>query len=195
MVRIVTDSCADMPPEIMEKHRVACVPLSVTLSTGTYRENIDLGKERFYELLSGETATPRTSQPSPADFESVFAPAMTASDDMVCVLMSSGLSGTYQGACMVRDQLEYKNCYIVDTLCATGGQRILLDEAIRMRDEGKSAKEIFDALEALKTRVNLNTMMNTLEFLYRGGRISKAVYMLGAFARLKPIMQDRKSVV
>ena len=188
MVRIITDSAADFEPAELEKLNIACTPLSVMLADKEYRENIDLSKKQFYELLEATGATPQTSQPSPEFLQKILEEVKAAGDEAVFVSISSGISGTYQTARMTAEEAECE-CYVVDSLTATAGERVLVEYAVRLRDEGKSAKEIAAALEEIRDKVVLTACIDTLEYLYRGGRISQTVYKLGTMAQVKPIIR------
>lgn len=100
----------------------------------------------------------------------------------------SALSGTYQNAFLVKNMLEYSTCYVVDSLNATGGERLLVEYAVKLRNEGKNAKEIFEKLEILKGRIKLYACVDTLEYLHKGGRLSKTAYAVGTLANIKPII-------
>ena len=189
MVRIITDSAADFEPFELEKLNIACTPLSVMLADKSYRENIDLSKKEFYELLASTGATPQTSQPSPDLLFDQFKAAKDAGDEAIFISISSGISGTYQTALITKEDVEYDGCYVVDSLNATAGERVLVEYAVRLRDEGKSAKEIVAALEEARGKVVLTACIDTLEYLYRGGRISQTVYKLGTMAQVKPIIR------
>ena len=188
MVRIITDSAADLQPQEYEKLGVTCIPLRVAFGDQEYLENVDLGKERFYELLLGSEEFPKTSQASPAVLTELFEKAQAEGDEAVYITLSSALSGTYQTACMIREDVEYDGAYVFDSRNATGGQRLLVEEACKLRDQGAGAAEIVAKLEQLRTRVRLYACINTLEYLYRGGRISHTVYKVGNLAQIKPII-------
>lgn len=188
MVRIITDSAADFEREELERMQVACIPLSVLIGGREYTENVDLTKDQFYELLEETHDFPKTSQPSPQLLLELFEDAVTHGDEAIFISLSSGLSGTYQSAVMIRDELGSDSCYVVDSRNGTGGERLVVEYAVRLRDEGKSAAEIAAALEKMRGRVVLYACMDTLEFLFRGGRISHAVYKLGSLTQIKPIL-------
>ena len=112
-----------------------------------------------------------TSQPSPAGLESLFTAAKLAGDETLYITISSGISGTYQTAKMVCEDLEIPGCFVVDSRNATGGQRQLVEQAVRLRDAGMSAAQIVEALEAFRKKIVLYACINTLEYLYKGGRL------------------------
>lgn len=186
MVRIITDSAADFEPEEWKRLDVTCVPLSVFFEDREYRENQSLTKDEFYRLLAGGVF-PHTSQPSPEDFLEELAKGQ--GEEAVIITLSSALSGTYHGACMAKERAEDRGCYVVDSLNATGGQRMVVEEAVRLRDQGCTGREIAARLTAFRERVTLFACIDTLEYLYRGGRIARSAYVVGSAARLKPIIQ------
>ena len=189
MVRIITDSAADFEPRELEEMGVACIPLITRFGDAEYHENVNLTKDRFYELLLSEESLPKTSQAAPGILEELFENAHAAGDSAVYICLSSTLSGTYQTAQMTKNLLGYEACHVVDSLNATGGQRILVEYAVKLRDEGKTAEEIVTAVEAIRDRVVLYACINTLEYLYKGGRISHTSYALGTLANIKPIIR------
>ncbi|MBR1972537.1 MAG: DegV family protein [Oscillospiraceae bacterium] len=189
MVRLITDSAADFEPFELEKLNIACIPIKVMLGEQEYEENINLSKDQFFQLLAESGASPKTSQPSPALLMEHFEAAKQAGEEALYISLSSGISGTYQTAVMTREDFGSDDCYVLDSLNATGGQRLQLEYAARLRDEGKSAKEIIEAVKSIQSKIVLFACIDTLEYLYRGGRISQTVYKLGTMAQVKPIIR------
>lgn len=188
MIRIVTDSVSDFEPEEFARLNVICVPVFVRFGDKEYRETVEISKDEFFRLLMEEKVFPQTSQPSPYDFIQVFEAAMEAGDDMVGIFMSSRLSGIHQGAETAKKLCGYKACHIIDSRNAAGGQRILVEYAVKLRDQGKTAVEIVERVEALRSRINLLACPDTLEYLRRSGRISAALAAFGTIAGVKPIL-------
>lgn len=188
MVRIITDSAADFAPAELEKLNIICIPLTVLIDQKDYHENVDLTKDRFYELLKDSEGFPKTSQASPQVLADLFEDAKRSGEEAVYITLSSALSGTWQSAMFIREDAGYEGAYVVDTRNATGGQRMLVEHAVKLRDEGKSAAEIVAAVEELRGRIVLYACINTLEYLYKGGRISHLSYTLGTLAQIKPII-------
>lgn len=189
MVRIITDSAADFELWELEKLNITCIPLIVMFGETEYRENVNLTKSAFYELMAGAQELPKTSQASPQILLDIFEQAKADGDEAIYICLSSALSGTYQSAVMMKNLADSESCHVVDSLNATGGQRMIVEYAVKLRDEGKTAAEIVAAVEALRSRVTLYACMDTLENLYRGGRISQTAYTLGSMAQIKPIIQ------
>lgn len=188
MVRIITDSAADLEPREYDALGVTCIPLRVSFGEREYLENVDLSKARFYELMGESDDFPKTAQNAPAVLTELFESARDAGEEAIYITLSSALSGTYQTAVMVREDVEYESAYVFDSRNATGGQRILVEEACRLRDQGLDAAGIIAGLEAIRDRIELYAMVNNLENLHRGGRISHAVYTLGSLAQIKPLI-------
>ena len=188
MVRIITDSSADLEPREYEKLNITCIPLTVFFGDTEYQENVNLSKEQFYSLLA-EGSFPKTAQPSPQLLLDLIEEAKAAGDEIIYFTISSALSGTYQSACTTKALADYNGCHIFDSKNATGGLRLLLEQAVRLRDEGKNAAAIMEGVAAIQEKIVLYACMDTLEYLYRGGRISHTVYKLGTLAQVKPIIR------
>ena len=187
-IRIITDSTSDVLPQEAIELGIDVVPLKSVFRDTVYRENIDITHKEFYEKLATVKTLPTTSQPAPADFLPLFEDAKKAGDDVVCLLLSSVLSGTVQSAQIAKGMCEYENIYIVDTLTTTVGIRTLLTFALQMHSAGLPAKEIAEKLEDAKTRIVLYAMVDTLEYLHKGGRLSTASKVLGGILNVKPII-------
>lgn len=192
MVRIITDSAADFEPWELEQLNIACIPLKVMFGEAEYEENITLSKNRFYQLLLESGELPKTSQASPQILMNLFEEARDRGEDAIYITISSAISGTYQNAVMTRNLLECDSCHVFDSRNATGGQRLLVEYAVRLSREGKSAADILAALEDVRDRIVLFACIDTLEYLYKGGRISHTVYKLGTLANIKPIISVDK---
>lgn len=188
MVRIITDSSSDFETHELEQLNVTAVSLSVIFGDEEYKENINLTKEEFFEKLTTNPNHPTTSQPTPEDFLKVFKEAKEAGDEILGIFISSKLSGTYQGALLGMQLCEYDNYYFVDSLSGTCGERVLVEHAVKLRDEGKSAKEIGEELDRIKENLHIFAAVDTLEFLKKGGRISASAAAIGTLANLKPIL-------
>ena len=188
MVRIVTDSAADFSPAELEQKNIICIPLKVLFGGEEYEENINLSKDQFYEKLLAFEGFPKTSQAAPAVLAGLFEEAKAEGDEIIYFTLSSALSGTWQSAMFIKEDMGYDKAFVVDSRNATGGQRMLVEHAVRLRDQGKCAADIVAEVEALRERIVLYACINTLEYLYRGGRISHLSYALGTLAQIKPII-------
>lgn len=192
MIRIVVDSSSDYTKKEIADRDITMIPLQITLNDKHYYDGIDLEKDEFYTMLMGTKEFPKTSQPSPEAFLNVFSEAKKADDEVICILLSSALSGTYQSAKLAKEMCEYDKIYLIDSLSATIGIRVLVEHARKMKNEGKSAKEIFEAIEDIKGRLMILAGVDTLEYLCMGGRVSKTVATIGGLANIKPIITVSK---
>lgn len=189
MVRLITDSAADFEPFELERLNIACIPIKVMLGETEYEENVNLTKDQFFALLKETGASPKTSQPSPAILMELYEQAKAAGEEALYITLAAALSGTYQSATMICDDADSELCHVLNSCNATGGQRLQLEYAARLRDEGKSATEIMEAVKGIQGKIVLYACIDTLEYLYRGGRISQTVYKLGTMAQVKPIIR------
>ncbi|MDO5540971.1 MAG: DegV family protein [Eubacteriales bacterium] len=185
-IRIITDSAADYSAQEIERRDIICIPMSISFGEENYLDGVDLSKEEFFEKLMSQSEFPKTAQPSPMVFMDHFKEAKEAGDTVIAILISSALSGTVQTAIMAKDMIEYDNIYIMDSKNATLGMRILVDRAVVLKEQGKSAEEIVEELETLRDRIRLYAGLDTLEYLYKGGRLSKGQAVIGNLVNLKP---------
>lgn len=187
-VRIITDSASDMPAEKARIRRVNTIPLSVHFGPATYYDGKNLSHDLFYKLLTAGEHHPTTSQPSPETFLQEFEAAQNAGDSVVCILLAGTLSGTFQSAFIAKQMCGYDQIYLVDSTTATAGMQILINYACKLRDSGLDAAGIAEAVEAIKDRIRIFAVVDTLEYLRKGGRLSAAQAALGTVSRLKPII-------
>lgn len=186
MIRIAVDSNAECKQG--DKIIDSLVPIAVTVGTKEFLGGVNLECDEFYEMLINSKDFPATSQPSPATFTELFEDCQEKGDDLILITISSALSGTYQSACMARDMVGYDRIFVVDSMTATHPMWILVKTAYDFREAGKTTEEIVAVLESLKGRVKVVAAVDTLEFLHRGGRLSKAAATIGSIASLKPIL-------
>ena len=184
-VRIVVDSTCDLLPALRERVRVA--NLTVYFGEEEYIDGVTLTAEGFYEKLAESKVMPTTSQATPFAFGQIFDELVEAGDEVVCITCSSGLSGTYQSADIAADDHEGK-VFVVDSQNIALSSAILAEYALRLVDEGKSAQEVYEELMAVRDKAHLFAVVDTLEFLQRGGRVSKTVAIAGGLLAIKPII-------
>lgn len=184
-VRIVVDSVADVTEAV--KERLTVVPLSISFGQEQYTDGVTLTREQFYEKLAGSDVLPTTSQPSPDAFARVYEEAIAAGEEVVVLAVSSKLSGTYQSA-MIAAQDYPAHVYVVDTLHVALGEGVLAEYALRLADGGMGAAEIAGELVKARERVHLYAVVDTLEYLQRGGRVSRAVALAGGLLSIKPLV-------
>ena len=190
-IRIITDSASDVTAELAKELSITVVPLSIQFGPHTWFDGVSITRADFYDLLLAGEHHPTTAQPSPEAFLHQFEQAKAAGDEVLCVTLSSRLSGTFQSANIAKAMCEYEPIHIVDSLSATGGMQLLLHRACAMRQDGASAADIAAALEQLKGRIRVYAVIDTLEYLHKGGRLSAGAAAVGTAVRLKPIVEVR----
>lgn len=195
MIRLVTDSAANLPEQIVRQFNIEVVPLKVIIGEETYREGVDISAEQFYDLLSTSEVMPTTSQPAPQDFADVYEPILDAGDEIVSIHLSSDLSGTYNSAVQGAALFEDAPISIVDTRLVSAGQALVVVAAARALDAGATRNEIVTQLQYMRRRTSLLFVLDTLEYLKRGGRIGAASAFIGTMLRIKPILQIQEGVV
>lgn len=182
--RIIVDSTSDLLPQV--KDQVSVVPLTVHFGNEEYVDGVTIDHKTFYEKLVETDVHPSTSQATPAAFEAVFEKVKQAGESAVVITLSSKLSGTYQSA-MIAAQ-DYENIYIVDSESAAIGGGILAERALQLRSEGLDARAIAEKLEEEKKRIVIVALVDTLEYLKRGGRVSKTAAFAGTLLNIKPVV-------
>lgn len=182
--RIIVDSTVDMIPEM--KARTTVVPLTVRFGEEEYVDGVTITHQQFYEKLVETDVLPCTSQAGPAAFAKAFQAARDAGQQAVALVVSHKLSGTYQSAVMAAE--DFDNVRVVDTGSVAIGSGILAEYALQLADEGLDAQTIVDRLEAAKERIRLVALVDTLEYLKKGGRISGMAAVAGGLLNLKPVL-------
>ncbi len=195
MIHIVTDSGANLPSAIAEAHNIKVVPLKVNMGSTSYQEGVDLSNEQFFQQLPTANPMPTTSQPSPADFEEVYAERLTMGADIVSVHLSSKLSGTYNSARTAAMTLGSGRISVIDSKSASVGVSLLVLAAARMAQAGRSRQEIVLHLERMADEMLLVLTLDTLEYLRRGGRIGGARAFLGGLLKVKPVILLKNGVI
>ena len=194
-IRIVVDSSADFDRTEAKRLNIDIVPMSIQFGDQSFLDGISLSKADFYKQLSEGSANPYTAQPAPSDFLPYLQAAKEAGDEVLIITISSVLSGTYQSAVISKTMCDYSPIYIIDSLTATAGIQILAEEACRLRDLRYSAAQITQELENLKPHIRIFAIVDTLEYLRRGGRLSNFQAGLGTVTKLKPVLTVREGSV
>ncbi len=190
-IRILTDSSTDLTSDIRSK--IDIVPLTILFGNKEYADGVDIDHETFYNMLVSEKQLPTTSQATPAAFAARYEAAKEAGEELVVITVSSELSGTYQSAIIAAQ--DYDNVYIVDGRNVAIGTGLLIKEALRLVEEGKSAAETVAYIESIRDKVQLIAMVDTLEYLKRGGRVSRTVAFAGGLLNIKPIICVKNGVL
>lgn len=192
-VRIITDSASDMSPA--EHPALRVLPLSVTFGTDVYMDGIDIDHQRFYEMLVERDELPKTGQVNPYAFSQAIAEAREAGDEAVIITVGAKLSGTNQSARTALAEAPGGDVYVVDSNNVTLGERVLVEYALRLVDEGQGAAQIAAAVEAVRDRVVVIGLLETLEYLVRGGRLSAAAGAVGTLLNVKPVVAAEDGLI
>lgn len=188
-VRILTDSTSDLTEQEQREMDVHMLHMRVIFEDGVYTDGVDITKEEFYEKQAQAKVLPKTTQVNPQEYCDTFEPLLENGDEVVAILMSSRLSGTFQSAQIAKDMAKGgERLYLVDSLNVTIGEGLLVREAVRMRDAGLSGAQIAAALEELKHRVRFVAFIGTLKYLKMGGRISASTAVLGTMLGISPVV-------
>lgn len=186
-IRILIDSASDISKETADKLGLDLLPLKVIFGKEEFLDSITLSGKAFYEKLIETEDIPTTSQITPYDYKTKFEEIKKSGDIGICITLSSKLSGTYQSANIALD--GYEDCiFLVDSENVSIGEQALINLAVTLRDQGKSAKEIVDLLNKYKKQIRVIALLDTLEYLKKGGRISPAAAMVGAMLSIKPVI-------
>ena len=187
MIRIITDSAADFTKEEIKELGIEVINMSVTMGEETFVDGVTLSPREFYEKLIETDVLPKTSQIAPYVFENKYKEVNEAGDSAVVITLSSELSGTYQNAYLTAD--DFDDIYPVDSLNVTVGEQCLVRQAVELRDKGLTAKEIAMSLTELRKNIRVLALLDTLEYLKKGGRISSATAIVGGVLSIKPVIE------
>lgn len=186
-VKIVVESSSDIDSVEASKLGIIMIPIPVSFGEEEYLDGVNLSREEFYDKLAQSPSLPKTSMINSYKFKEVFEEIVGNGDEVVAIMLSSNLSGTYNSAQKASEGLEDK-VYVVDSLSATAGIKLLAEHALHLIASGKTAKEIFKILEDKKNKLQIYAMIDTLKYLKKGGRVSPLVAFAGELIGIKPMI-------
>lgn len=195
MIQIVTDSASDITLKQAEEMNVQIVPLTILFEDGVCPQETDEDFQIFYEKLIKENGLPKTSQPTPNKYLEIFRLAKEVGDEVLVITLSGGLSGTVQSAKLAKDLAGYERIEIIDSKQAILTQRMLVEYAVKLRDEGKTLDEITALVLKQREKLTVFGMLDTLTYLKKGGRIPASMALLGNLLRIKPVIILKDSVL
>lgn len=193
-IRFVIDSASDVLPQEGQALGVKVLPMQITFGEETFADAVNLSHKDFFEKLASTDVLPTTSQVPPAMFEEAFRELVDQGHQVVCITLSSGLSGTYQSAMIAASDFE-DQVFVVDSMNATIGQRILLQLGLQLEQQGMAAAEIAEELIRQRENIRLVAMVDTLEYLKKGGRVSAAAALAGGLLGIKPAIEVKDGKV
>ncbi|MCR5469030.1 MAG: DegV family protein [Lachnospiraceae bacterium] len=193
---IVVDSASDIPREDAKKMGMTLLPMHVYFGNEEYLEGVTLSNDQFYEKLVETDTFPKTSQIPPAEYEDAFKKILDESseNEIVCITVSAGLSGCYQSACMAATEFPGR-VFVVDSMTVSLAEKIIAEFGQKLADEGKTAREVAEILEIKKNDAQIIALLDTLEYLKKGGRISSAVALAGNLLSIKPVVTTENGEV
>ena len=187
-VRIVTDSTADIPKKIAEELGIIVVPLKVSFGTEVYRDGVDITSAAFISRLQEESTLPTTSQPSPGEFVAIYEKLIAKGDTIISIHISGKLSGTMQSAQTAKTVTDSRDIYIIDSKSASLGLGLIVIAAAKAAREDRSVHEILSMIKDKVDKSFILFLVETLDYLEKGGRIGKASALLGSLLKIKPIL-------
>jgi len=194
--KIVTDSVADLPSQVVNELGITVIPLNVRFGTEVYRDGVDLTAEQFYDRLVHSQTLPVTSVPSPGTFAEAYDKLAEETDEILAIILSSKLSGTYEVALQSIGLMKRKcRVEVIDSQWAVMAQGFIVVKAAKAAQAGASLDEVIDVTQKTISRVDFRAAFDTLEYLKRGGRIGKAQAFLGSMLNINPIITLKGGVV
>jgi DegV family protein with EDD domain len=188
MIRIITDSTCEAPDALMQHPAVSVLPLSVVFGQTALRDGIDISREEFWRRLPTANPLPSTSQATPGDFLALFKQYTAAGDEIITLTLSAKLSGTYDSAISARNTLPTAPIDVIDSRTISVGLGLMLQEAVTLVEAGASRDEIVARLIRMREQIRIYFVLETLEYLQRGGRIGKAQAFVGTLLKFKPLL-------
>ena len=195
MIKIVTDTTSGITPEVAQQYGITVIPMYVHFGTEMFREGIDIQLPEFFSRLKSAPQLPTTSQPSAGDFMQIYQPLVADGSEVISIHLSSKLSGTVASAHAAREMLPGARIHVVDSLFISATEAMMTLEAARMAAAGKSAEAILARLNQFIAGSRIYFVVDTLEYLQKGGRIGKAAALVGTALQMKPILMLKDGVV
>jgi DegV family protein with EDD domain len=190
MLHLVTDSSCDLPEDLIKRHNIHIVPLIVNIDGETYRERVDISPKEFYKKMATSRNLPKTSQPTPASFLEVFT-ELSQTGPVLCITISSGLSGTYESACVAKE-MSGKGITVFDSLAGSLGHGLQVLKAAELAESGLPLEAILNEMEKYRSEMNILILLNTLDNIVKGGRLSKLEGNLGKLLDIKILLRNNK---
>lgn len=187
--KIFTDSTSDLPSSWASKYDIGIVPLYVVFDQESFKDGLEISPNDIYERVAQTGQLPKTSAPTPKDFMDAFAPYIEQGDDIVYISLSSQISSTYQNAIIAASEFPEGRVHVIDSLTLCTGISLLVMKAVKAAEQGKSAAEIALMLASLRERVETEFVIDTLEYLYKGGRCSGMQHFIGSLLQIRPVLR------
>jgi DegV family protein with EDD domain len=194
-VKIIGVTSSGLEPADAQKYGITIVPLRVNFGTETLRDGVDISKNGFLTRLAASKIFPTTSQPPAGDFLTLYQQFRAEGHDVLAVVLSNKLSGTWLSANTAKQQLSDDHIAVFDTFNVAAGEAMILIEAAKLANAGKTIAEMLPRLEVMRDRMKLYFVLDTLEYLAKGGRVGNAQAFIGSVLQMKPILEIRNGLV
>ncbi len=194
-IKIVTDSTADLPKEIYEKYDIEVLPLLINFGEESYLDGVEINTNEVFERIKNDNILPTTAQVTPNRFVEIYKKYLAEGYKIISIHMSSVMSGTYQSACIAKEMLESQDIIVVDSQNVTAALGILVLKAVKLKKDGYNILEIEEELNNIRNKVKLSVYFDSLEYLVRGGRISKTAGMVGGMLGIKLILEIKDGIM
>jgi DegV family protein with EDD domain len=194
-IKIITDSTADLPNELYDKYDIEVLPLLINFGEESYLDGVEINANKVFDKIEKEKMLPTTAQVTPNRFVEVYKKYLSEGYKIISIHMSSVMSGTYQSAYIAKEMLENQDIIVIDSQCVTAALGILVLKAVKLRENGYSVLKIEEELNNIKGNVKLSVHFDSLEYLVRGGRISKTAGIVGGMLGIKLILEIKDGIM
>ncbi|MEW4368892.1 DegV family protein [Paenibacillus kandeliae] len=188
-IRIFADSTCDLPSAWLQEHQVGIVPLYVTFGQDVYRDGVDITPRQLYDRVSRDGQLPKTSAPSPSDFLNAFTPVVEAGHSIIYISLSSALSSTYANALIAAEELPAGRVTVIDSLNLSSSIGLLVMKAVHAAAAGDNVPTIVSLLETVRGKIETEFAIDSLEYLYKGGRCSGMQNLIGSLLKIRPVIK------
>ena len=194
-IKLVTDSTCDLPKDILKKYNIDVLPLLINFGEESYLDGVEINQEELFKKIEDGDVFPTTAQITPSRFLEVFEEVKKNNEELILILMSSAMSGTYQSACLAKDMIEYDKIHIIDSQTTCAGLGVLVLRAAKLREEGFTIDYIIKDIEITKNKINSSLSFDSLDNLIKGGRISKTVGVVTGILGIKLILEVKNGLM
>ncbi|MCK6074399.1 DegV family protein [Paenibacillus silvae] len=188
-IKIFADSTSDLTPQWVQQYDIGIIPLYVVFGEQSLKDGAEIKPEQLYERVNRDGALPKTAAPSPADFMAAFQPYIEQGDDILYISLSSELSSTYQNALIASSEFPEARISVIDSLNLSSGIGLMVMKAAHAAEQGQNLAQITELIEAMKPTVRTEFVIDTLEYLYKGGRCSGMQNLIGSLLKIRPVIR------
>ena len=194
-IKIITDSTADLSQELYDKYDIEVLPLLINFGDDSYLDGVEINPEEVFRRIEKDNVLPTTAQVIPTRFEETYKKYLDEGYKIISIHMSSAMSGTYQSACIAKNSLESDNIVVIDSQKVTSALGILVLKAAKLREKGLSLNEIEREINKCRDKVKASIVFESLEYLVRGGRISKTAGVIGGMLGIKVLLEIKDGLM